>query len=375
VLQYAPAMVVAAVLALSLVPSLIASHGNATGFVSFGRAYVAQTHPPAGALIRSSQGYDGQYFWAQAKDPLLLSAQTVNRLGPVGFRLQRVAYPLAAFLLAGGHEAALPWTLLAVNVFLVLMLTLAFARFAGRAGWSPWWALVVGLLPGFIVATWGDMSDVMATGAMLCGLIAWSRGRRALAAGSLTLAVLSREPMMLAVVAIAAEAAAGAWRARGRPGEPARILRAARPVVMVPVAAFLAWQVYLILRLHGAAGTPMAAYQLPFTAIVDEVSKALRSGSALGGGWDIAYLTVMLTGIAVALRNLRRGVGAAGLTAALFGLSLLVVTFGNDWSYTRLSAPMFAALLFSGLQRKDRSVLALCAVLPILGLLSPLVLV
>ena len=70
-----------------------------------------------------------------------------------------------------------------------------------------------------------------------------------------------------------------------------------------------------------------------------------------------------------------RGVGAAGVTAALFGLSLLVVTFGNDWSYTRLSAPMFAALLFSGLQRKDRSSLALCALLPILGLLSPLLLV
>ncbi len=367
-------MVVTAVLALTLVPALVSSHGNATGFISFGRAYVGQTHPPPGALVLSSRGYDGQYFFAQARDPLLLSAKTVSSLGPVAFRLQRVAYPLAAFLVAGGHDAVLPWTLLAVNVFLVLVLTLGFARFAIRNGWSPWWALAVGLLPGFVVATWGDMSDVMATGAMLCGLIAWSRGRRALAAVSLTVAVLAREPMMLAVVAIAAEAAAGAWRARGRPGEPARILRAARPVVMIPVAVFLAWQVYLTLRLHGPAGTPMAAYQLPFTAIVAEVSKALRSGSALGGGWDIAYLAVMVTGILFALRNLRRGGGAVGLTAALFGLSLLVVTFGNDWSYTRLSAPMFAVLLFGGLQRKDRSVLALCALLPILGLFSPLVL-
>ena len=125
-LQYAPVVVVAVVLALSLVPALVAFRGNATGFVWFGRAYVTQTHPPSGALVRTSQGYDGQYFWAQATDPLLLSGQTRSHLRPVAFRLQRVAYPMAAFLLAGGHEAALPWALLAINVFLVLMLTSRF---------------------------------------------------------------------------------------------------------------------------------------------------------------------------------------------------------------------------------------------------------
>ena len=135
-----------------------------------------------------------------------------------GFRLQRVAYPALAYAFAAGQAGVLPWSLLAINIIAVLGITAGFARWAARRGISPWWALAVGLLPGFVVATVGDMSDVIATGAMLGGLMLWQGGRRWPAAGLLALATLAREPMILAAGAVAVEAAAHAWRSRARAG-------------------------------------------------------------------------------------------------------------------------------------------------------------
>jgi hypothetical protein len=62
---------------------------------------------------------------------------------------------------------------------------------------------------------------------------------------------------------------------------------------------------------------------------------------------------------------------AASIAALLFGLSLLVLVFGDPWSYTRLSAPMFAALLLCGLELRHRPALLLCAAAAGLALLAP----
>jgi hypothetical protein len=370
-----PVLVVAALLAAFIFARLGTYHDNATGFVVFGHHFAPSIHPPRGALINSPDGYDGQFFYLQAKDPLLLHDSTIAafRASTEAFRMERMAYPALAWLLAAGQVSAIPWSLLAINVLAVLGLTAGFAIYARRRGWSAWWALGVGLLAGLLTATLRDLSDPVAVASMLAGLLLWQRRRRWWAAALLTVAVLAREPMTLAVVAVVVAAAVRWWRTRSEPRALRRAASEVWPVVIVPALAFIAWQAYIDAR-YGASvtGTSSASYQPPFVGLIREVRRTFDLGSRRDILWDLAYLGLISTGIVAALALVRQKVTVPGVAAVAFGLSLLVVTFGDSWSYTRLSAPMFATLLIAGLEQRHRPALLVCAAAAAMTLVLPL---
>ncbi|MGA9858386.1 MAG: hypothetical protein WBQ18_11035 [Solirubrobacteraceae bacterium] len=366
-----PVLIMGLLLALLVGSGVAGFHGNLTGFVRFGHDFVAAIRPPHGAIIDTHAGNDGQYFWVFAHDPLILRGHTLAAFATQTFRLQRVAYPALAYLLAAGHAGLLPWSLLAVNIGVVLGATLAFGVYARRRGWSGWWGLALGLLPGFGFAVLGDFSDALAVTAMLGGMIAWRHGRPRPAAALLTLAVLAREPMMLAVAAIVIQVALDARR----PSAPDRVRRAWAalwPTAVVPVLAFGAWQVYIAARVGGSTSAPGTAFAAPFTGIITEAGHAMHNDSAIHGAWDLMYLGLMVVGLGVAAAMVRTQRSAPAIAALLFGLTLLVLTFGYAWSYTRLSAPMFACLLLVGLERRHRVALPICVVVATLGVLLPL---
>ena len=367
-----PALIVALTLAMLVAAGLTTFHGNATGFVRFGQWFAAVIRPPRGAIIYSQAGYDGQYFWSLATDPLLLHHQTLAAFATQAFRAQRIAYPALAFLVAGGRAGLLPWTLLGINVAVVFGATIAFSLYARRRGWSGWWALGLGLLPGFGFAVAGDLSDVMAVTAMLGGLILWEADRRRPAVVLLTVAVLAREPMMLAIVAIVLAQILNA-EASGQSlvGRLRSAWHTSRPLA-VPVGAFVVWQAYVEIHIGRSTSAPATAFSAPFAAVATEIGHALANASAVHGAWDLTYLALMLAGIGLAIVLVLHDRSAPGIAAALFGLILPVLTFGYAWSYTRLSAPMFACLLLCGLQRRHRVTLGACAVVAALGSLVPL---
>ena len=133
-----PVLIVALLFGVVVGNRLSTYHGNPTGFVLFGSHFERVTHPPPGAVINSKYGYDGQFFYLQAKDPLLLHAATIAafRRSRQPFRMQRVAYPALSYLVAGGRRSAIPWAMLGVNVAVVLLVTLGFG-FVGfsRKSW------------------------------------------------------------------------------------------------------------------------------------------------------------------------------------------------------------------------------------------------
>jgi hypothetical protein len=387
-----PALCTALMLAAVITLALIGHDGDPTGLVHFGSAFAPTIHPPAGAVLRRGAGYDGQFFWVMAHDPLLLHDRTVAAVAAESFRLQRIAYPALAALLSFGQPGLIAWALIAVNVLVVVGITIAFSRYAVRRGWAPVWGLAVGLAPGMTIATMLDLSDALATAGVLGGLILWRERRRWAAAALLAVAVLAREPMALAVVAVAVEAASEAWRrGRGRGcvgdgngnGVAARIAgcaRAAWPVAVVPAVAFAGWHLYVQVRLGGAVGDPGSAFTPPLVGVWTEFRRALGSLPSAMSIWDLAYLALIIAAIGLALvwagRRWRHPT-APGLAAALFALSLLVLSFGNEWSYTRLSAPLFACLLLCGLETRSpggaaRGALAVCAGATVLGVLVPL---
>jgi hypothetical protein len=362
---------VAAVLAALIGLRLEAYGGNLTGLIQFGSQFTSATHPPAGAIVSSPSGYDAQFFYVQALDPLLLKNSTVEALrsAGAGFRMQRMAYPLLAFLLSGGQRAAVPFALLAINVLVLLGLSIWFGLYARRRGWSTWWAAALALMPGMLLPVARDLSDPLATSTMLAGFLLWRDGRRWPAALALTVAILTREVMILAVAAVLVEACVRAWRAADGWSGFRMILGQAWPVVLVPAAAFAGWQLYITARYGGPVGG--AGLQFPLLNVIDEARASLRGYKPMAI-WDLAYLALILAAAVSAVFSLLRGVTITSVGAAALALGVLIPTFGDAWSDTRLSAPLLALVLVDGLTRQNRTALRIVGAASLMTILIPL---
>jgi hypothetical protein len=366
-----PVAIVALVLAAAITLDVRAYGGNLTGFIQFGSTFAHATHPPAGALITAPAGYDGQFFYVQALDPLLAHDSTVNalRAAGAGFRLQRVGYPALAWLLAAGRPGAIPFALLAVNVLLLLAVAAAFAIYARRQGWSTLWALPVALMPGMVLATARDLSDPLAMAGLLGGLLLWRAGRRWPAALALTVAVLTREVMMLAVVAVAAETCVRGYRARATAGAWQATASRAWPVIVIPASAFAAWQAYLIARYGGPVGG--AGLSVPLVNLAQELRGSFR-GYLPMAVWDLGNVLLILAAAGAAMWSVRRRVTVVNAAACTLAVGVLVPTLGDVWSDARLSAPLFALLLIDGLQQRNRFAVGIGTAAAAMTILIPL---
>jgi hypothetical protein len=350
---------------------LVQYDGDPTGFVQFGRIAAPAVGAPADARIESDIGYDGQFFYVQAVDPLLRERARSALVATDGeYRAQRMLYPALAYLAAAGRREGLPWTLLLLNVAAALAATAGAALFARARGRSGWWALAIGLSPGVVLAVLRDLSEPLAVAGLVAGLVAWRLRRPWVAGAALTAAVLAREVMLLGVIAIAIEAA---WRrlAKRDKSVVAEALRACA----VPGAIFLAWQLYLIERFDRVASstTPRGQFGAPLQGLLDSADRAL-SDPALGSVvWDLAFLLLVLSAVVVAVLVLRRGLRAPAVAALCFAVLVALVDYGGDhWNYTRMAAPLMASLVVVGLdEERDGAALAVPAITACLTLLIP----
>ena len=311
-----PTLVTAAWLSMLVLAALAQGHWNPYVFVQFDHRWASLLPIPHGAPLYSS-GFDGQLYWQQARDPLLLHHATIAELARTfpGYHLQRVAYPALAWLLAAGDDALLPWTMLGINVAAVLGTTFAFSLYARDKGWNPAWALAVGLMPGFLMPVLRDLSDVLAMACMFGALLAWERGRAWLTGALIAVAALSREPMALAILAIAIDLAGRGYRARSDRSQVRAIIRHGWPAIVIPVAAFLGWQQY-IHTLHAPLAAAAEAPVLPPFNDFLITARAVIDQHQLGPTiWVLAFFVLTLAGLIVAFANLRFGTSAATLSS------------------------------------------------------------
>ena len=179
---------------------------DATIFVAFGVDSIEINHYAEGLLgreveKRDGQGHDGKYFFVQANDPLILepedNAAVLDR--PV-YRSQRMLYPL----LAGGgglfSADAIVATLVLINVVALGVGTWVVALLAVRMGGAPWWGLAFVLNLGFISEMNIDGAGVVAAAAAFGAVLMLLDEKLGWAVALLTISVLSREAMLIAVV-------------------------------------------------------------------------------------------------------------------------------------------------------------------------------
>ena len=343
--------------------------GDPTGFVQFGSVAAASIEPPPDAhVLQGTIGYDGQFYYVLAASPTIdAHAQAVFEA--FEYRVQRIAYPAIAWVLSGGGtESGLPWALLGVNLGFALLATAAAGAWLRARAWSGWFALAVGLTPGVLLTILRDLTDVVGLAAALGALWAWSQRRERLTAGALVLAVLARETMLILVAVLAFDA----WRRR-RQGK-----RTMHPVLLVipALACFAAWEIYATVRFDGEipwTTAPSDLWQAPGVGLVTAVTELLDQAPK-EAAWDLAYLLLCVAAVVAAIAAVRRDRGPEALFCV--GQAAIVALLGevfwiDHWSFTRVTAPLFASLLLAGVSSRNRSAIAISCAAAVLTLLIP----
>lgn len=319
-------LVVTLVTASLFVLSELAHDGwDAGRFVGAGTTYADAAAVPAGLPVGPG-GYDGQFYYRIALDPLTTERTAYGiTLDRAAYRQQRILYPAAAWALAGGSAERIPLALIAVNLAAWTLLGWLGALYARGLGRHALWGLLFPLYPGFLITVTRDLTELVGACVLLAALLALQRARPGRAAAALSLAPFARETALGVALVVAGSALLRDLRARAR--RPSSLALAA------PFAVALAWQGVLALRWGRLpVGEGTSSFGPPFVGMLGAIVRNQQIPPVELAVW-LAQLAVLAAIIGLTLVALRVGAGRGPLALAwLAYLALNVFYEGDIWS-------------------------------------------
>ena len=198
-----------------------------------------------------TQGYDGQFAYYIALDPLGAS----EKLDVPAYRYQRILYPVLCRWLALGHPGWVPWAMVAVNLVALVAGTAIVEALLHQYKVSRWYALVYGLYAGLMMSVRLDLNEPLSYALALVGMWAFERRRTGWSAVLFSLAVLAKETALLAAGAYVVNLFLAGRR------------RLAFNFSLVVTAPFLIWQLILWRWLSSVGIGSGGAMATPFEVI------------------------------------------------------------------------------------------------------------
>jgi hypothetical protein len=254
-----------------LVSARIEQHG-VRWFVHFGDRFLSTSTrsdvitPSLGA--QSTIGYDGQFYYALAADPV---NARYYMPGKAGYVYSRVFYPATARAVSLGSADAIPYAMLAINLVAVGAGTFAVGLWLRARGAPAWPAVLFGLYPGMIFSALRDLTEPLAFALAAFAVLAYDErrtGRLVASASLFALAALTRETVVPFALAGAAALALvdGAGRHTWR---SARVWRRSLLFVAGTCGPLLVWRQAAAAYVHEPTQeTGGGGWAIPFHGIV-----------------------------------------------------------------------------------------------------------
>lgn len=240
-----PAVVVGCLYVLLIGLDAVMNHHDALYYVHLGPRFVY--HDP-----RAAAGYDGQFYYQIARDPL----HAAPFLDRPAYRYQRIMYPLLVAALSFGEVWLIPYVLLLVDFVSVIAGTEMVARLLSERKLSSWYSLAFGLYFGLTVSFVSDLAEPLTYCLVCLGLVMMFRQRLTAAAIIWGLAVLARETAILFPLAyIAMYLYQRRWRDASR-------------FFLLSIAPAMIWYAMVGLYFHtsGLSGAPSFEW-IPFAGL------------------------------------------------------------------------------------------------------------
>jgi hypothetical protein len=234
--------------------------GDITRFILVGRHFATPSQLPPGIAVAPTYGYDGQFFYRLALNPVNFSHIAYGIRVDQPYRYMRIGYPWLTWLVSFGQHVLVPVMLVVINIVAIGAIGYLGGMFARLGGRHALAGLVLPAYFGLLTSLSRDTAEPLAAACLLGGLVAIRARRPVLAGLLLAYGALTRESVMVAVAAVAIVDFIGVIRRR-------RSVRPGRDdlVWALPTAAFVAWQVVvklavgrfpLLVDANGNTGSP-----------------------------------------------------------------------------------------------------------------------
>jgi hypothetical protein len=197
-------LLAATVAVIAMIPTLRAADWNLTALprvgAETGMAGAARAIDPGFHTVPRA-GYDGQFYWGIGVDPLA-TGHVHHFFDKASYRYGHPLYGWLGWLLSAGQARAVPGALAAIglaSLFVAATTAAALGFGRGRFGWE---GLFVALNPGLISSAAHDLAEPLATALLLGAFAAYARDRRTLAWICFALLPLSKEPLLVVLLAV-----------------------------------------------------------------------------------------------------------------------------------------------------------------------------
>jgi hypothetical protein len=277
-----------------------AADGDITKFVVAGSVFTDPEEAPEGLAILPNVGYDANFYYRLALDPLNFdkTAFGITIEGDQQLRRDRILYPAIVYVVSAGSQAVVPWAMVIVNI-LAMGAIAGFGALLARAGnRAPLWGLLFLSFPLMFFSLGRDLTEPLEVALLLGGLVALRQSRWWWATAAFSGAVLTRETALLVVGAFALERIWCWIRREASPG--VRDLSWA-----VPGAVFAAWQGVIHLETGrfgftaGDEGTTAPLFGVPdFVDSLTDRFRDLSAGNLLINAEAVVLLGVIVLGVA-----------------------------------------------------------------------------
>ncbi len=157
---------VAAVALIYMVAVVVAHGGDPLALAMLGTRF-SEGDP------HGTEGYDGQFAYYIARDPL----HGWQQCDVPAYRYQRILYPVLARLLALGRPELLPYTLALINVVALAAGTWCMEQILIGQRMSRWYALTYGLYAGQLMAARLDLNEPLSYGLVVAALLVTGQGK------------------------------------------------------------------------------------------------------------------------------------------------------------------------------------------------------
>ena len=350
-----------AVLALGAWSAFVAARLFRLAEGDFGYLVVAGTEftdASSGLPLIDGPGYDGQFFHRLASDPFNSDNRVAGTVLDSSWRAARIGYPLLAWFVSG-FGLSTSAALVVVNLIAIAVLGYLGGRSARRAGRHAVWGLLLPLYFGFAFSIARSLAEVVATTALVAGVMLATQHRAVPAALCLSLAVLSRETVVAVICVVGLL-------------ELAELIRRRRPVGLqdsiwlLPLAVFGVWQLFVAARwnrdlLDIGGGT--GSLRLPGAALIEQLPEVFSRNYLGESTLNVIHamqVVVLLAAVVAAATAMVRISTARIVKSALCGLLLLLLSVDvpvgiwTDRNDLRMFAGVYAIAVIVLLQSKMR---------------------
>jgi hypothetical protein len=297
------AVSVVAAIVFVLLRLAIATHGNISFFIVAGITHSTPRLMNPRIIVVPNSGYDGQFYYRMALDPADMARSAFGVTLDSVSRLQRIAYPAIAWLLAAGRPSLVPDALVITNVIGLGVVGFGGGLMARDSGRHALWGLVLAGYWGYLWSAGRDLTEITAAAFLVLGLYAYRKERWALASVLLLGAVLAKETSAYIVLVIAATRLVG-WAVR----------RQRRPIALedaawiVPLVGFASWQavVYSVTGHTPLLSSGEANLGPPFTGVIDGFRfhfEAIPSRASFIWFGELVVLIILIVAAAVSVRR------------------------------------------------------------------------